>query len=304
MEAIRDPTLFQLEKAQELAGMLRVDRPFAAPGILLGTSAFTAAGWKGSFYPAGMKPTHFLSYYATQFATVEVDSTFYRTPSASTVNGWYEKTPPDFVFAAKVPQVITHEKVLVDCEAEFDEFIGRMDLLDDKLGPLLLQFPYFNKSTFNSFGEFLPRLRFFLKRLQEMFTCRFAIEIRNKSWLDVGFADMLREYNVALALTDQSWMPRPWEMKEKFDLITADFTYVRWLGDRKGIEEQTKTWDKVIVDRRRELEEWVEACRNFNQRNIAIFGFANNHYAGHAPATVRLFWKLWQKKTPGAERSN
>ena len=111
-----------------------------------------------------MKPTNFLSYYATQFATVEVDSTFYRTPSASTVNGWYEKTPPDFVFAAKVPQVITHEKVLVDCEAEFDEFIGRMDLLDDKLGPLLLQFPYFNKSAFESVGEFLPRLRFFLKR--------------------------------------------------------------------------------------------------------------------------------------------
>ena len=177
-----------------------------------------------------MKPTHFLSYYATQFATVEVDSTFYRTPSASTVNGWYEKTPPDFVFAAKVPQVITHEKVLVDCEAEFDEFIGRMDLLDDKLGPLLLQFPYFNQSKFKSVGEFLPRLRFFLKRLQEMFTCRFAIEIRNKSWLDARFADMLREYNVALALTDQSWMPRPWEMKEKFDLITADFTYIRWLG--------------------------------------------------------------------------
>ena len=165
MEAIRDPTQFQLEKASELAGMLRLDRPFAAPGILLGTSAFTAAGWQGSFYPAGMKPTNFLSYYATQFATVEVDSTFYRTPSASTVNGWYEKTPPDFVFAAKVPQVITHEKVLVDCEAEFDEFIGRMDLLDDKLGPLLLQFPYFNQSTFKSVGEFLPRLRFFLKRL-------------------------------------------------------------------------------------------------------------------------------------------
>src|SRR6266852_6974862 len=126
--------------------MLRADRPFAAPGILLGTSAFTAAGWQGSFYPAGMKPTNFLTYYATQFGTVEVDSTFYRTPSVSTVNGWYEKTPPDFVFAAKVPQVITHEKVLVDCEAEFDEFIGRMDLLDDKLGPLLLQFPYFNQS--------------------------------------------------------------------------------------------------------------------------------------------------------------
>jgi uncharacterized protein YecE (DUF72 family) len=73
--------------------------------ILVGTSAFTAAGWEGSFYPAGMKPSEYLSYYATKFDTVEVDSTFYRTPALSTVQGWYAKTPPGFVFAAKVPQI-------------------------------------------------------------------------------------------------------------------------------------------------------------------------------------------------------
>jgi uncharacterized protein YecE (DUF72 family) len=201
-----------------------------------------------------MKPRDFLSYYATQFATVEVDSTFYRTPSVSTVTGWYEKTPPDFIFPAKVPQVITPEKVLVDCEPEFDEFIARMDLLDEKLGPLVLQFPFFNRYAFKSVGEFLSRLRFFLKRTQGMFTCKFAAEIRNKSWLDARFADLLREHNVALALTDQEWMPRPLELFEKFDPITADFSYVRWLGDRKGIEEQTRVWDKVIVDRTSELK--------------------------------------------------
>jgi uncharacterized protein YecE (DUF72 family) len=79
-------------------------------GICLGTSAFTAAGWEGSFYPAGMKPAEYLSYYATKFDTVEVDSTFYRTPAISTVKGWYAKTPPGFLFAAKVPQLITHKK--------------------------------------------------------------------------------------------------------------------------------------------------------------------------------------------------
>ena len=91
-------------------------------------------------------------------------------------------------------------------------------------------------------------------------------------------------------------MPRPQEWLARGDPITAAFTYVRWLGDRKGIEERTKSWDKTIVNRRSELEEWVEACRKFNQRNIAIFTYANNHYAGHAPATVRLFWELWKKK--------
>jgi len=117
-----------------------IERPYSETGLLLGTSAFTAAGWESSFYPAGMKSRDCLSYYSRQFATVELDSTFYGTPSASTVTGWYEKTPPDFVFAAKVPQIVTHQKMLVDCEAESDEFIDRMGLLREKLGPLLLQF--------------------------------------------------------------------------------------------------------------------------------------------------------------------
>jgi uncharacterized protein YecE (DUF72 family) len=77
-----------------------------------------------------------LRYYATQFDTVEVDNTFYRTPSASTVRGWYARIFPGFVFAAKVPQAITHEKVLVDCQGELTQFLKTMDLLGEKLGPL------------------------------------------------------------------------------------------------------------------------------------------------------------------------
>ena len=92
--------------------------PSASP-IFLGTSAFTARGWEGTFYPAGMKPAQYLTHYAQRFRTVEIDSTFYGTPQVARVQAWYQKTPRDFVFAAKVPQVITHEKVLLDCEAEF-----------------------------------------------------------------------------------------------------------------------------------------------------------------------------------------
>src|SRR5690348_17640543 len=106
--------------------------------IHLGTSSFTAAGWQGSFYPAGIKPADFLSYYATRFDSVELDNTFYRAPSRDVVEGWARKTPEGFVFAAKIPKVITHEKMLVDCDAEFKEFVETMDSLGDKLGPLLL----------------------------------------------------------------------------------------------------------------------------------------------------------------------
>ena len=295
---IREPTLFEMDKPEQPANHannLKVVRPYAEPGLYLGTSSFTAAGWEGSFYPRGTKSRDFLSYYATQFATVEVDSTFYGTPSASTVTGWYEKTPADFIFAAKVPRVVTHEKVLVDCEAEFDEFIARMELLDEKLGPLLLQFPYFNQSAFKSVNEFLPRLRFFLKRTEQMLACKLAVEIRNNSWLNARFADVLREYNVALVLIDQSFAPRPWEMTEKLDLVTADFAYVRWLGDRKGIEEQTTTWNKTVIDRRDDLRHWADVLRSLvlDKRIRKLFAFANNHYAGHGPATVKQFWDIW-----------
>jgi uncharacterized protein YecE (DUF72 family) len=261
--------------------------------IRLGTSAFTAAGWEGTFYPAGMKPADFLSFYATQFDTVEVDSTFYRTPAVSTVKGWYAKTPPGFLFAAKVPQVITHEKMLVDCDEEFHIFLKTMDNLREKLGPLLLQFGYFNKQAFVGVNEFLARLVPFLKTIPREY--RFAVEIRNKYWLVSAFVDALREHNIALALIDQSWMPRPKQQFARVDPITADFAYVRWLGDRKGIELKTKIWDKIIVDRTAELNEWVDVLKKVHERRIQILAFANNHYAGYGPGTIEEFRKLWQR---------
>jgi hypothetical protein len=86
VEPIREPTLFQLEKTADLAGQLKTERPYSLPGILLGASAFTSDGWQGSFYPPGMKSRDFLSYYATQFATVEVDSTSHRDNKGLTIS--------------------------------------------------------------------------------------------------------------------------------------------------------------------------------------------------------------------------
>ena len=89
-------------------------------------------------------------------------------------------------------------------------------------------------------------------------------------------------------------LPAQWF--EKFDPITADFTYVRWLGDRKGIEEQTKIWNEVIVDRHAELSEWTEILGKVHKRKIQIFAYASNHYAGYAPATVEMFCDLWRSE--------
>jgi uncharacterized protein YecE (DUF72 family) len=265
--------------------------PDSIPNIRIGTSAFTAAGWPGTFYPDGLPKKGQLSYYATKFDTVELDTTYYRTPSSTTVQGWADKTPKGFLFAAKVPSEITHEKVLVDCEVEFKTFVTRMELLGDKLGPMLLQFPYFNKKKFKSLPEFLTVLEPFLKKLPK--DHQFALEIRNKNWLHPTLAELLKKHNVALALIDQAWMPRPAEWFTKIDPITADFLYIRWLGDRKGIEAITKVWDKTIVDRTGELQEWVKVCRQEVRKGKKVYAYANNHYAGNGPATVSLFRRLW-----------
>ena len=185
--------------------------------IRLGTSAFTAAGWETAFYPAGMKPADYLSFYATKYDAVELDNTFYRTPAISTVKGWYARTPPGFLFAAKVPQIITHEKALVDCDGDFHLFLKTMDCLGEKLGPLLFQFGYFNKKAFAGVNEFLARLVPFLKKIPKGY--RFAVEIRNKNWLVPAFVDALRERSVALALVDHVWLPRP---KAAFCPIRSD----------------------------------------------------------------------------------
>ncbi len=112
--------------------------------------------------------------------------------------------------------------------------------------------------------------------------------------LDGALSAMLSENHVALALTDTSFLPRPWEMTGKSDLVTADFVYVRWLGNRKEIETRTTMWDKTVVDRSRDLGHWVELFRQFMKRDLKVYAYANNHYAGNGPGTVRLFWDLWK----------
>jgi uncharacterized protein YecE (DUF72 family) len=262
--------------------------------VHLGTSSFTAAGWEGTFYPRGIKSTDRLAFYAEQFDAVEIDSTFYACPSPRTVEGWAAKTPEDFIFSVKVPQTITHEKVLVDCSAELKQFVETMGILGGKLGPMVLQFPVFSRSAFKSQSDFLDRLIPFLRTLPQGH--KFAVEIRNKEWLDAQFAEVLRDFHVALVLQDRSRIPLPKELLQKFDPITADWTYIRWLGNRKEIEQITTVWGKTVIDRTDEIRSWVDVCYETVRRGVKVFGYANNHYGGHAPATIRQFRDLWRSK--------
>jgi uncharacterized protein YecE (DUF72 family) len=259
--------------------------------LYLGTSSWTAPSWGGVFYPPGMPPSQFLTEYSHHFRTVEVDATFYRPPAPSTVDGWYRRTPPGFLFAAKVPQAITHEKVLVGCQEELREFLAVMDRLGDKLGPLLFQFKYFKKEEMPSAEAFLERLEPFVAALPSGY--RFAVEVRNRSWLVPRLLDMLRRRNVALALIDHPYMPTAAEYRRRPELVTADFAYIRWLGDRYKIEEITTDWNRLILDRTRETQAWIETMRSLLPEVRRVYAYYNNHYAGFGVGSARLFQRLW-----------
>jgi uncharacterized protein YecE (DUF72 family) len=90
-------------------------------------------------------------------------------------------------------------------------------------------------------------------------------------------------------------MPTITQLAEKLDVLTADLTYVRWIGDRKGIEKKTTTWDKIIVNRERETQTWVRYVRQFLHRGEKVYAYYNNHYAGYGPGSIALFHRIWEE---------
>jgi len=264
--------------------------------IRFGTSSFSWHDWVGPFYPPKTPAGEYLRYYATQFDCVEIDATYYAIPAAHTVDGWAAKTPPGFKIAAKFPRSIVHggdtrvpdARRVLDPDttyADRDEFLAVITRLGDRLGPLVLQFPFFAASAFATVQPFLERLDRFLHDLPRDHA--YAVEVRNADWLAPPLAALLRSHGVALVVVDQEWMPHGDRVARWMDVVTAPFAYVRLLGDRHVIEAITTTWEREVIDQSASLERWAALLAAFAARGVPTFVFANNHYAGHAPATVR-----------------
>lgn len=264
--------------------------------LRLGTSSWSEPSWNGVFYPAGTKSGDYLAHYATQFDTVEADTTYYRVPGANLVRGWRAKTPEGFTLSAKFPRSIVHcgqgerpdgARVLVPEHTLEDttRFLEAMRELGSRAGPLVLQFPYFNREAFGSLAPFLERLDAYLAALPRDF--RYGVEIRNKNWLTPPFFDCLRAHRVAWVAVDLPYMPHPLDLSSELDPFTADFTYARLIGDRKQVEDLTDTFDRVVVDQSARIDRWAEWLAAALPRTSETFAYANNHFAGHAPATIR-----------------
>ncbi|MDH7568157.1 MAG: DUF72 domain-containing protein [Armatimonadota bacterium] len=241
--------------------------------LRLGTMGFSYKEWAGPFYPAGTSPRGYLAAYARHFNTVELDTTFYASPRPSTVRGWYTSTPPYFLFAAKLPHSITHEKGLVGAAEDLSDFVRTMSLLAEKLGPLLIQLPP------SYTVARLEEVRRFLGELPAEF--QFAIEFRHRSWYVKTVFDLLREKNVALVAVDYPRLPRRLE-------LTARWTYLRWVGRRSDVQ----TFDRLVLDRTADLQHWAGLLLQRLEEATTVYGYFNNHYAGHAPASVRQFQRL------------
>jgi uncharacterized protein YecE (DUF72 family) len=263
--------------------------------LLYGTSSWSDKSWVGSFYPDGTAPGDFLGIYAKRFRAVEADVTYYRVPSRRMVEGWRTRTPDGFRLCAKFPRSIVHggegprpdpgvvlvpERVAEDTDA----FLEAMSALEEKCGPLVLQFPYFNKQAFLSPQPFYDRLDAYLSTLPRDF--RYAVEVRNKWWVKPPLLDILRAHDTALVLVELNYMPHPADLAAKLDVVTTDFVYGRFIGDRKAVEERTKVFDRVVLDKSADIERWSALLQDVLEIVPKAYVFANNHYAGHGPATI------------------
>lgn len=240
--------------------------------IRLGTSGWSYTDWLGTVYAAGTPSARFLEVYTTQFITVEIDSSFYATPRASVVRGWRDRTPDDFVFSAKVPRAITHDQELVGVADQVLAFADVMRFLGAKCGPLLFQFgPGFDAAThWDDLADLLPQLPTDL---------RWAVEVRHRSWFADAFYELLRHHNIALVHADAPRLPRATP-------TTANFAYIRWLGDRTAITDNF-SHVRAGFERTDDLDWWAERINTMRDEGLDVYGYANNHYQGHSPATVR-----------------
>ena len=231
--------------------------------VHIGTMGWSYTFWVGDFYPERLEPKEFLAEYAKHFDSVELDNTFYRIPSLSIVTAWAEQVPYGFLFSAKFPRVITHVKMLQNCESEVNIFTSRMSQLKNKLGPLVLQLP----SRFGS--RHFPVLREFLPTLPKGY--RYAVEVRNRGLQGQKLTSLLRENGVALVLAGQSIIDEE---------VTTDFVYVRWEGDRNQVNG---TLGKVEVCRTKDIEQWAIQVRNLLNRQVEVFGYFSKYYSGYPP---------------------
>ena len=201
--------------------------------IYAGTSGWAYAGWKPDFYPPKLASKSFLSHYGTRLNTVEVNYSFRRLVSPSTLENWIAATPVEFKFAVKAHQKITHILRLKNAEEMVRAFMSSVGPLHQagKLGPILFQLPPNLKCSPELLEEFLRQLPR---------TPRYTFEFRHQSWFSDSVYDLLRKRNVALCVAESEDRTVP-------DETTADFSYYRFRQAEYSAEQRRQLTQKLAA---------------------------------------------------------
>jgi len=223
--------------------------------IHIGTSGWSYPGWRGRFYPPEIKPPDWLEYYAARFDTVEINMTFYRSPKPEILQGWAERTPPDFLFTLKANRQITHLKKLRGVEHDLEHLAFLARQLRGKAGCLLYQLP-------PSLGKDLELLGSFLKMLPPGF--RQVIEFRHPSWYDPAVYEVMSAAGAIFCVVSSSRVPPD-------VVVTAPVAYFRFHGLTGGYRYRYSD---------EELKKWAEAVSHCGASEA--FVYFNNDYQAHA----------------------
>ena len=236
--------------------------------VLIGTSGWHYASWRGPFFPKGVTLKQQLSYYAGQFDTTELNGVFYRTPTPEAVKGWREQTGREFVFAWKASKFITHWKRLSERSVNSLELLeDRISRLGGKAGPILFQLP-------PQFEANADRLAAFFKLLSKK--RRYSFEFRHPSWYQPRILRMLTEENISLCLSDHHDAPAPWKR-------TADFVYVRGHGPGGRYHGH---YTKAA------LAQWARRIKSWKRQGCDVYVYFDNDQKSAAPADAKALKQL------------
>ena len=228
----------------------------------IGTSGWSYKHWERIFYPDKLPAAEHLPFFAQHFASVEINYSYYHLPERQTFETWRQRTPQGFVFAVKGSRYLTHMRKLKDPEEPLQRLMDAAGGLEDKLGPLLFQFP-------RNWRVDLPRLATFLDALRAYPGHRYTFEVRHASWLAPAVYDLLRERNAALCL------PVGWGIPLDVQL-TADWSYIRFHGGQHGVGFEDD-----------ELVPWAERIGAWRDQGVSSYSYFNNDTLWHGrPAAI------------------
>lgn len=231
----------------------------AARKVWIGTSGWSYDGWRGPFFPDDLPKSRWLEFYSSQFATAEINSSFYRTPSLEAVRAWRDAVPDGFVFAWKASKFITHWKRLGPTSpSSIELMLTRLKVLGSKVGPVLFQLP----ARFKADRE---RLATFFGMLPGRY--RYAFEFRDASWYEPDILQLLTDSGMALCLSDHRDAPAPW-------LATAEHVYVR--GHGPGGQYAGRYRGSA-------LERWREQFARWRRQGRTIYCYFDNDQKSAAP---------------------